>query len=135
MKTNRILPAALAATVLVAAGASQAFAESDLAEHQDQMIPGMQMHQSASQDQAMSTSGSWKGDLTLSQAEQKAEQKVGGGKIVATDAYGNDNYWIDIKKGDTTDRVYVDGKTGKLAVINADLFGVGENSDDDGHRS
>jgi hypothetical protein len=137
MKTNRIVPAALAATLIVAGGASQALAESDLADHTlPPYFTQKPMQQAAAQDQGMSSSQAMKGDLTLSQAEQKVEQKVGGGKIIATDTYGmgNNKYWIDIKKGDTTDRVYVNGKTGKVSVIDANLFGVDRNSDDDGHR-
>lgn len=137
MKTTRILPAALAATMIVAGGASHAFAESDLSDHTlPPYFTHPQMQQSAANNEAMSSARPSKAALSLSMAEQKAEQKVGGGKVIATDTYGSgkDMYWFDIQNGDSTKRVYVNGETGKIAVIDATIFGVDHKTEHDGHR-
>jgi hypothetical protein len=93
MKTYRILPATLAVAVIAACGASQAIAS-------DFSAP--------------------KGEMTMSQAEQRAIDVVGGGKIIETEQYGihHDLYKFDIAKGTSGEQVYVNGETGSVMAAN-----------------
>ena len=88
MKTYRILPAALAVAVFAAGGATQ----------------------------AMAAFSAPKGEMTMSQAEQRAKDVVGGGKILETEQYGihHDLYKFDIQKGTSGEQVYVNGQTGSV---------------------
>ena len=141
MNTYRIVPAALVATMIAAGGASHAFAETDL---NDQKLPPYftqdQMQQSAANREGSFSTQSSMGALTLSMAEQEAMQKalqnVGGGKVIATETYGSgkDMHWFDIQNGDSTKRVYVNGKTGKVAVIDATIFGIDHKTNHDENR-
>ena len=124
MKTTRILPAAFAVALFAVGGMSHAFAEEPGEHANDGVIEGpSHMQQSTAPDQGTSWSQSRKDELTMSQARQKAMDKVGGGKIVVAERYGirKDMYKFDIKKGNATKRVYVNGENGKVEVaVNLD---------------
>ena len=119
MMTTRILPAALAVALFAAGGVTHAFAADTGQRFHRGRSAGeeLQMGRSIEQDQAMTAAPS-KGELTFSQAEQKAEDRVGGGKVVASDrfGFGDDMYKFDIRKGQITKRVFVNGKTGTVEI-------------------
>lgn len=145
MKTYRILPAAFAAALIAAGGASHAWAGAIYRDDGSAPTgPELQMGQYTIPDLAISWTTPSKGALTMSDALKKAENRVGDGKVIAAERYGigNDMYKFDIQTNGIMKRVFVNGETGGVQIaasldpgLDPTVVGDPGNNDNDDHHN